>query len=262
MESMDVIAEEHTNVVEKKSRERIEEKVQFEIDAFSGPLDVLLSLVKQHKIDIYDISIVDITEQYLMYIKEMVDMDLEHLTDFYQVAAWLLLIKSRMLLPLHVDIEDDDFDTPKNELINTLIEFQKYKKLSGLLSDRYEQFNWLSLRKENNILPLDIPKESVWKEVQSLELFSIFMKLMDKPNVSERIIQLNEPVTINEKMALIYEKLDAHNECSFDDIVDGGGVLSVVCALLALLELMKQQYVKAVQHRLNEEIKIIKSDML
>ena len=254
---MDVIIESPT--VEKQE---VQDKIQFEVDAFSGPLDLLLSLVKQHKIDIYDISIVDITKQYLNYLNEMVHTNLEELTEFYQVAAWLLLIKSRTLLPVHLDIEDDDIDTPKNELINTLIEFQKYKKLSGLLSERYETFNWLSLRQETNTLPLSLPKESPWKEVQSLELFSIFMKLMDKPDVSERVIQLNEPVTINEKMALIYEKLEAQNECSFDDIVDGGGVLSVVCSLLALLELMKQQVVKAVQHIVNEEIKIIKSDMV
>lgn len=237
-----------------------EHSMHYELDAFAGPLDLLLLLVRQHKIDIYDIPIVQITDQYLEYLNMMLTYDLEDLTDFYKTAAWLLLIKSRTLLPIHTDI-DDEIDTSRAELINTLIEYQKYKKLSDMLSTRYEQFNWLSLRQESNVLPLEVPQESIWKDIQAIELFSIFMKLMEKPHETHRIIDLNEPVTINEKMALIYEILETHSECKFEDIVAGGGVMSIVCALLAVLELMKQQEIRAMQHTINGEIIILRGSI-
>lgn len=250
---------ENDSLTTQEEPETKKKGIQFELEAFSGPLDLLLFLVKQHKIDIYDIPIAEITDKYLQYLNEMLVHDLDDLTDFYKTAAWLLLIKSRSLLPVHVDIDDyDEIDASRNELINTLIEYQKYKKLSDMLAERYDQFNWLSLRQESNELPLDVPQESVWKEVDSLELLTTFIKLMDKPDISQRIIDLNEPVNINQKIVLILEKLEMQNECSFDEIVAGGGVLSVVCTLLALLELMKQQQVRAMQHSINGEIKIFR----
>ena len=241
----------------------LEEAVQskkaiFTFNEFSGPLDLLLFLVKQQKIDVYDIPISEITEQYLTYLKEIITYELDDLSGFYRVAAWLLFIKSKTLLPVHSDLDEEEINTSRTELINVLIEYQKYKKLSDKLSERYEEFNWTSLRQEGSTLPLDLPKENVWKEVNALELFSIFMKLMDKSEEYQRVIDLNEPVTVNEKITLIYEILDKKESCSFDDIVADGGVVAVVCALLALLELMKQQEIKAKQHQINGDIQIFR----
>lgn len=248
--------------LEDKYKVEEENSIHFELDSFSGPLDLLLFLVREQKIDIYDIPIAEITDQYLKYLQEMLTYDLDTLTDFYRTATWLLQIKSRSLLPIPTNMDEDEINTTHNELINTLIEYQKYKKLSTMLSERYEEFNWVSIRKETITLPLEFPQESIWKEVQSTELFSMFIKLINRQSDTCRVIELNESVTINEKITLLYELLDKNTQCSFEEVVAEGGVLSIVCSLLALLELMKQQKIKTLQHSLNGNIIILRGESL
>ena len=104
-------------------------KQHFHLGDFEGPLDLLLFLIKRSEINIYDIPIAQITEQYLQYIEYATRIDLENITEFYVMAATLLYIKSRMLLPVEFNMEDE-LEDPRRELVDRLIEYQKFKKLA------------------------------------------------------------------------------------------------------------------------------------
>ncbi len=108
----------------------------FKIHNFEGPLDLLLFLIKKNEVNIYDIPIANITEQYLEYLDYAVSSDLASLTEFYAMAANLLYIKSRLLLPIEIVEDDEDIDDPRQELVDKLIEYQKYKKLSELMEEK------------------------------------------------------------------------------------------------------------------------------
>ena len=112
------------------------EKQQFKLNDFEGPLDLLLFLIKKNEINIYDIPIADITEQFLAYIQYAAGRQLEDLTEFYVLASTLLYIKSQMLLPVEVDF-DDELEDPRRELVERLIEYQKYKKLTEIMAEKW-----------------------------------------------------------------------------------------------------------------------------
>ena len=100
----------------------------FRVNEFEGPLDLLLFLIRKNDVNIYDIPIAGITEQYLEYLRFDTELDLEDLTEFHSLAATLLYIKSRMLLPVELEMDDEGED-PRQELVEKLIEYQKFKKL-------------------------------------------------------------------------------------------------------------------------------------
>jgi segregation and condensation protein A len=224
----------------------------FRLNEFEGPLDLLLFLIKKNEINIYDIPIAKITEQYLDYLGGLAELDLEEISEFQAMAAALLLIKSRMLLPVRTD-EFDEEEDPRQELVERLIEYQKYKKLSNLMEEKEKEAEWVLERKKlQRSLPFD--DEDLWEEVDVWELLKVFSEL--SPGLSkERIIDLYEEVSVNEKIALLYEILETRGECRFTDlIIRAGSVLEFVCSFLALLEVAKQHIVLIYQNRMFADI--------
>ncbi len=126
----------------------IDAAATFRVNDFEGPLDLLLFLIKKNEVNIYDIPIASITEQYLAYLDYSVSGDLASLTDFYALAATLLYIKSRMLLPVEIAVDDEDIDDPRKELVDKLIEYQKFKKLSELMEQKEDEAEWVFERKK------------------------------------------------------------------------------------------------------------------
>ena len=224
----------------------------FRINEFEGPLDLLLFLIKKNELNIYDIPIARITEQFLDYLAEAAELDLEEVSEFHAMAATLLLIKSKMLLP--VDINDDDEDEdPRQELVERLIEYQKFKKLSGLMEEKEREVEWVIERKRiERMLPFE--DEEMWEKVDVWDLLKIFAEYT-KVLSKERIIDLYEEVTINEKTALLYEILEEKKECHFIDLlVRADSILDFICAFLALLELAKQHIITVFQNRIFGDI--------
>ena len=220
----------------------------FKLNKFEGPLDLLLFLIKKNEINIYDIPIAQITEQYLEYLADIREFDLEEISEFQAMAATLLLIKSRMLLPIDLNVDDED-DDPRQELVERLIEYQKFKKLSALMEEKEREAEWVIERKRlERSLPFD--DEGLWEKVDVWDLLRIFTEL--SPGLSqERIIDLYEEVSVNEKIALLYEVLENRGECRFTDlIIREGAILDKVCAFLALLEVVKQRMVVVLQNRM------------
>jgi segregation and condensation protein A len=226
----------------------------FTLGEFEGPLDLLLFLIKKNEVNIYDIPIAQITEQYLGCLSYAAELDLEDMTEFYALAAALLYIKSRMLLPVELDPGDDEED-PRLELVEKLIEYQKIKKLSELMEEKEREAEWVIERKKlQRALPF--VDEGLWERVEVWDLLRSFSSLMvNLPG--ERIIDLYEEVSVNEKIALLTELLEGRGECSFTDlVVRNGSVMDIVCAFLAVLEAVKLRMVQIFQNRMFGDILI------
>lgn len=226
----------------------------FRLQQFEGPLDLLLFLIKKNEVNIYDIPVAQITEQYLEYLTYATELDLERLTEFHVMAANLLYIKSRMLLPVEIEA-DDDIDDPRQELVDKLIEYQKFKKLSELMEEKEREAEWVIERKKlQRALPF--ADEELWEKVDVWDLLKTFSSLMTNLS-SERIIDLFEEVTVNEKMALMTELLEKKGQCSFTDlVVRSGSVMDIVCAFLAILEAVKFRMVSIYQNKMFGDIVI------
>jgi segregation and condensation protein A len=227
---------------------------QFKVHEFEGPLDLLLFLIKKNEVNIYDIPIAEITEQYLEYLRYAETLDLEDATEFYAMAATLLHIKSRTLLPVESEMEDDALD-PRQELVERLIEYQKIKKLSELMEEKEKETEWVIERRKLQ-RPLPFAEGELWEQVDIWDLLKTFSALMR--NLSgEQIIDLYEEVSVNEKITLMAELLENRGECNFTDLViRNGSVMDIVCAFLAVLEAVKIRMIVIFQNRMFGDIMI------
>ncbi|MCL2441953.1 MAG: segregation/condensation protein A [Treponema sp.] len=227
----------------------------FKLSEFEGPLDLLLYMIRKNEINIYDIPIAQITEQYIGYLRDAETMDLEDLTAFHTMATTLLFIKSRTLLP--VEMNDDFGEDPRAELVDRLIEYQKYKKLSELMTDKEKENEWMIERRrlQHN---LPFTDDDMWEKVDIWDLVKTFSSLtINLP--AERIIDLYEEVSVNEKTTLLAEFLETRGECRFTDLIIRAGALDVVCAFLAVLEAAKMRLIILFQNRLFGDILIRRS---
>jgi segregation and condensation protein A len=229
------------------------EKQHFHLSQFDGPLDLLLFLIKQSEVNIYDIPIASITEQYLAVLSYATKADLDTMSEFYLMAATLLYIKSRMLLPVELDL-DDEIEDPRRELVEKLIEYQKFRRLSDLMSEKEGEVEWIVERgRDQRILPF--ADDGIWGEVSVWDLLQTFSSLLSTLS-AERIIDLYEEVSVNEKVTLIGEMLESRDEFLFTDLLRRRSVLEVVCAFFAVLELTKARRITVYQNRLFGDIRI------
>lgn len=229
---------------------------QFRLKEFEGPLDLLLFLIKKNEVNLYDIPIAEITEQYLEYLSFCEKIDLDDLTEFYATAALLLYIKSRMLLPIEFS-DDGEIDDPRDELVEKLIEYQKFKKLSELMEEKEREAEWVIERKKlQRSLPFN--DGELWQKIDVWELLKTFSNLTRNLSL-ERIMDLHEEVSVNEKIALIEERLDASGECMFTELLARGSLMDVVCAFLAILEAVKLRLITIYQNRMFGDILIRRS---
>lgn len=228
-------------------------KQHFHLRDFDGPLDLLLFLIKRSEISIYDIPIAQITEQYLSFLSYATKADLDSMSEFHLMAATLLYIKSRMLLPMELNL-DDEIEDPRRELVEKLIEYQKFKRLSDLLAHREGELEWIVERGVGQrILPFT--DDGIWGEVSVWDLLQTFSSLLSTLS-SERIIDLYEEVSINEKVTLIVEMLESRQEILFTDLLRRRSVLEIVCAFFAVLEMVKSRQIVVFQNRLFGDIRI------
>ncbi len=249
-----------TLVLEKPENTEKKEKRRYTAGQFEGPLDLLWTLIRDNKINIYDIPISTITEQFLEYLDYTASFELSDLSEFYSMAARLIYIKSKMMLPSDVKVDDDlDFDDPREELVDTLIEYQKFKKLSLLIEEKQDESEWTFERKKiQRILPFE--EEDLWQKVDTWDLLEQMQKMF-KNLVSqysdEKILDMYEEISVNEKLTLMNELIEEKGECMFTDlIVRKGNLLDVICAFMALLEAVKFKRACIYQNRMFGDIKI------
>jgi segregation and condensation protein A len=235
------------NTMEAKQEAR-----SFKLDEFEGPLDLLLFMIRKNEINIYDIPIAQITDQYIEYLRNAETVDMEDITAFHAMAATLLYIKSRTLLP--VEMDDADAEDPRADLVEHLIEYQRIKKLSGLMEEKEKENEWIIERRrlQHN---LPFTDDDIWEKVDIWDLVKTFSSLT-KNLPAESIIDLYEEVSVNEKTTLLLEFLENRGECRFTDLISRSGAMDVVCAFLAVLEAAKLRLIVLFQNRLFGDILI------
>lgn len=237
-------------------------RVSFQLHDFEGPLDLLLQLIQRAEVNIYDIPIAAITDQYLHYLAsaasprgdaaanagEPAQRRLEELTRFQVMAATLLHIKSRMLLPLP-DTSDEPYEDPRRELVEQLLEYQRFKRLSEALAERQRQAHWIIIRSEPRLLPDSaVNREPDEARLSPDDLLAAFKEIAAALG-GERLTNLYEEFTVKEKIALVHERLALSTAFSFLDLVRGGSAGELICAFWAILELARTQAVAVIQRR-------------
>lgn len=228
------------------------------LDIFEGPLDLLLYLIRREEVDICDIPIVKITDQYLQYLDLMRMLDLDIASEFLVMAATLLHIKSRMLLPPEerpVEEQMDEGEDPRMALVRQLLEYKKFKETAGYLSEReMEQQAVFARYVDKTFLPE--PTDSPLTEVSIFDLISAFSDVLKRVTGEPREIA-EEVYTVTDKIAAIMELLAVRPALRFSELFKDVLVRAeVVATFLALLELIRLKKIQAHQPRPFEEIEI------
>lgn len=221
------------------------------LTVFEGPLDLLLYLIEKNKIDIYDIPIVMITEQYLDYIKNMQTEDMDIMSEFLVMAATLLDIKCRMLLPKELN-EDGEEEDPRAELVQKLLEYKMYKYMAFELRDRQvdAEKTWYKkpmLPQEVADYQYPIDYEELVGDVTLTKLHEIFKAVMRRQEDKIDPIRSQfgkiekDEINLEEKQVYIQEYVKNHKRFSFRSLLEKqGSKMEVIVTFMAVLEMMKQ----------------------
>jgi segregation and condensation protein A len=206
------------------------------LSQFEGPLDLLLHLIRRDKINIYDIPISHITREYLSFIEVMKELQLEVAGEFFVMAATLMRIKSQMLLPRHA--EEAEEEDPRDELVRNLLEYRKYKEAALHFAER-EEIRRRVFTRTPPAIELDEDLEQP-VEVSLFDLVDAFRTVLNdlKKQITYRIER--EPVSIEEKIELIRERLQTSSEALFTEFFTNGyDRIDIIVTFLAILELVK-----------------------
>lgn len=245
--------------------------LNIKIDNFEGPFDFLLHLIKKNEMDIYDIKIYDITNQYLQYLQQMKEFDLEITSEFIVIAATLLEIKSKMLLPniSEDEVSADEEKDPRKELVNKLIEYKKFKNVAKYLKNLEQSYGTVYTKKPEIIEEKNkqIDSLDILKGVTMLQLYNLFNDLinnyynkMNKENIVQREIPV-DAYKIEDKMEYISSRMMSFKSTYFSKFIgECTNKMEVVVTFLALLELIKLKNIKAVQENNFTEIYLERVD--
>ena len=244
--------------IENQDENDSEFKLTFKLENFSGPLDLLLTLIKKSKLDIEDIQISDLTEQYLDIMKDISKVDMEVASEFIEYAALLIEIKSKKLLPKIVDTEEDELD-PEYILKLRLREYQMFKEVNEKLGklESNDKF-YKAPEKEANKFRIII------KDMELDKLLDAFVGIMhrvnkiEKSKASKEIIK--ETFTVEQKISSIKDTLISRSKLKFSELfLDTSSRDEVITTFMALLELIKMQVIRVSQDDLFSDIQIEKT---
>lgn len=237
------------------------------LQVFEGPLDLLLYLLDKNKVNIYDIPIVEITAQYMEYIAEMERQDLDVLSEFLVMAATLIDIKSKMLLPRDPDDEEEGID-PRAELVQQLLEYKMYKCMAYELKDRQVDAQRVMFKKPTipeEVLEYQEPVnvEELVSDITLAKLNEIFKSIMRKQQ--DKIDPLRskfgkiekEEVSLEEKTEYLENYATTHKHFSFRSLLEAqSSKVEVIVTFLAILELMKTGKILISQEHIFDDIQI------
>ena len=231
-------------------------KVKLEV--FEGPLDLLLYLIKQDEIDIYDISLERITSQYLEYLQAFKELNIELAGEFIVMAANLIYLKSRSLLPRDQQPPEEDAgeDDPRWELIRQLIEYKKFKDAAAELYLRALEQESVFVREAGSSAVLQEPLRLA--DVGIFQLISAFQTVLKRMEARQEIQEIfSERFSVSEKIDSILQRVATGTPLRFSDLFGAAASrIEVVVTFLALLELIRLKQIRAIQKSVFEEIEI------
>ena len=220
-------------------------RVQLE-NIFEGPMDLLVHLIKKNELDIYDIPIAKVTEQYLQYLEWMKILNIDTAGDFIVMASTLAHIKSRMLLPASEDEMDED--DPRQELIRPLLEYLQMKSAAEQLAERHILGEKTFVRSLDQKEFLEIDQQPYIK-VGLFELIDAFQKILEKIPGDQRIEFTADKISVKERITQITDILEAKGSATFEALFSESPEKSeVIVTFLAILEMVKLALIRIVQH--------------
>jgi len=233
-------------------------KVRLEI--FEGPLDLLLYLIKKEELDIYDIPIAKITDQYLEYLEIMKMLDLDIAGEFIVMAATLMQIKSKMLLPPEeVTQQETEEEDPRAELVQKLLEYKKFKEVADKLAEKEADANRFYSRQSSE-KPVFETEDSPFFEASIFDLLTAFSKILKEipKETFHRIVK--DQFTVGEKIHDIFHLLIKEPKIYFSRLFkEARSKIEIIVTFLALLELIRLKEIVVVQHGHFGEIEIIRN---
>jgi segregation and condensation protein A len=232
----------------------IDNKYNVKLEAFEGPLDLLLFLIKKEEVDIYNIPITSILDQYLEYIDLMKILDIEVASEFIVMASNLIYIKSKMLLPATDEDADEDED-PREDLVKQLLEYKKIKESAKYFRTLEEKQSEIYFRSVDTSLYAEKIEE--FQHVSLFDLISAFSDILQTKDKEVPKEIANEQVSVEEKISEILDKIKLKQEISFKNLILSSKTrLEVIASFLAVLELMKTKQIFVVQSNKFGEILI------
>ncbi len=246
--------------------------IPVKLEVFEGPLDLLLHLIDKNKIDIYDIPIAEITEQYLDYIRKMQTEDMNVMSEFLVMAATLLDIKCKMLLPREVNEEGEEED-PRAELVERLLEYKMYKYMAYELKDRQMDAGQVLYRAKN--LPKEVASyrpplnyEELLGDLTLNKLQDIFQSMLKRQEDKIDPVRSNfgkiekDEIDMDAKMVYIEDYVRSHRTFSFRNLLEKQhSKVEIIVTFMVILEMMKLGRIGIVQEHLFDDIQITVKDV-
>lgn len=242
--------------------------MKVKLESFEGPMDLLYSLIIKNKIDIYDIPIAMLTEQYLAYIDEMKQYNMESISEFLIMAATLIEIKSKMLLPKEVDEFNEEID-PREELVARLIEYKKFKGIAADFNEKQKKSGYSYYKDSDagiiNQIRKDVPKsvEDILNGADGEMLIKAFYEVLRRREVKTDKIRSGfnsidrEEFTLEEKVGQIERLIRTKKKISFFKIFsDSSSKNEIVVTFLAMLQLIKDKKIYISQKKIFDDITI------
>jgi segregation and condensation protein A len=218
--------------------------LQVFLEAFEGPLDLLLYLIRRQNIDILDIPIAEITKQYVQYIEMMSEMQLELAGEYLVMAAMLAEIKSRMLLP-RPEKEEEDEDDPRAELVRRLQEYERFKQAAQEIADLPR------LERDVFVAQADAPERKVTQKLPDVtlkELLLAFHDVLRRAEMFSNLHMTREPLSVRQRMSEILSRIKAGSFTGFAELFDPEeGRMGVAVTFIAVLELLRESVIEVVQ---------------
>jgi segregation and condensation protein A len=225
------------------------------LDIFRGPLDLLLYLVRRHEVEIVEIPIATITDQFLEYLSVLEQLDVGAVGDFLAVAAWLVEIKSQQVLP-RCDEVQDEIEDPRQELVRRLLEYKRYRDAASMLDERSRSWQQRYPRLANDLPGRDrnLAEEPI-REVELWDLVSALGRILRDSAASKPSSIVYDDTPIHVHMARIYQRLMASGRLTLGELLDARLHKSALVGIvLAVLELVRHQRILAEQNKLFGEV--------
>ena len=238
----------------------VKESYNVKLPEFEGPLDLLLNLVRNYDIDIYSIPIAEITKQYLEYLEMLIELDIDNISDFIDIASTLILIKSKSILPVDKLEFDEDSDILKKGLIEKILEYQQYKLTANELDKKFFEDEIIYKKEKEQYLFVEKDlEESKWLNLSVIDLLNAFARVLNNRK-ENRVVNI-EPYqyTVEEKIEFLKDIFTKNDSFNFFNLINiDMGKSELISTFLAILELVKQGFIVIKQHSIFGEIHIFK----
>ena len=230
--------------------------IEFRINEFEGPLDLLLHLIKESKMDIMNIEIESITKQYMDYLEEQEKMNLEIASEYLVLASELLEIKSKMLLPSYKDENEEEEEDPREQLINRLLEYQAYKEITKVLQEKESLRREIYTKSPENIKNYIDEVKEINIDVSLDDLVEAFKKFLQRKQDNKPLktkVTVNE-ISVSSRRHDIKRLLKTKKKVSFFELFPVLSKEYVVATFLAILEMAKSQELRITQNDTFDDI--------